>query len=168
MINIDYFIFQKINQYAGVWPVLDFIGVFLARFLFYFVILYLIVLLFKNWKNWAMVIKALLAAVIARFGVTELIRHFFPRPRPFMEYDVNLLLKHPNENSFPSGHASFLFALSFVIYSYNKKMGLIFFAASALISLARVFVGIHWPSDILAGALVGIFSGWFVTKILKK
>ena len=81
---------------------------------------------------------------------------------------MNLLLSHEATSSFPSGHAAFYFALSTIIYFYNKKAGLLFLFASFLISISRVFVGIHWPFDIFAGAIVGIFSGWIILKISKK
>jgi undecaprenyl-diphosphatase len=87
-------------------------------------------------------------------------------------------LSHSVSSSFPSGHAAFFFALSTVLLLYNKKFyprpkfwwgaGLFFFLASFLISIARVFVGIHWPSDILAGAAIGIFSGWLIILFSRK
>jgi len=55
-----------------------------------------------------------------------------------------------------------------VLFLYNKKFGYIFFIAAFLISLARVFGGIHYPLDILAGAIVGIFSGWLVERIYQR
>jgi len=115
-----------------------------------------------------MVISALSAAVFARFVIVEIIRYFLLRPRPFIENHINLLLDKLNEFSFPSGHAAFFFALSTVIYYQNKRIGLVFFVASLLISFSRIFVGVHWPTDILVGAIVGIFSGWLINKISKK
>ena len=86
-----------------------------------------------------------------------------------MANHINLLFSYnPAEPSFPSGHAAFYFAIATIVYFYNKKAGLGFFLASFLISISRVFVGIHWPADIMAGALVGIFSGWLIIKIAKK
>jgi len=99
--------------------------------------------------------------------IVELIRWIWQRPRPFVQNNVNLLLTH-NASAFPSGHAAFFFAVSTIVYFYNKKAGILFFIASFLICLARVFSGIHWPLDILAGAIVGVLSGWVVHKILKK
>jgi len=160
---LDYFIFQKINQLAGRWEFLDALGIFFAKYLGYFLIFFLFLFLFKNFKKyWPMAIQGFSAAILARLGFTELIRFLWPKPRPFIENHINLLLSHSTSSSFPSGHAAFFFALSTVIYSYNKKTGHLFFFASFLISISRVFVGIHWPSDILAGAVIGIFSGWLI------
>src|SRR3989344_1192804 len=83
-------------------------------------------------------------------------------------YIKSLIDYDPEKTAFPSGHASFYFALSTIIYGYNKKAGILFFIGSFLIVLARVFVGLHWPSDILAGAILGIIMGIILNKLFKK
>lgn len=163
---MDFLIFQKLNSFAGKYICLDSLAVFCAEYLGYILIAVLFLLLLKNSKKyWPIAIKGLGTALFARFVITELIRFLWQRPRPFIENQVNLLLSHEPTASFPSGHAAFFFALSAVIYFYNKKTGILFFIASFLISLSRVFCGIHWPSDILGGVIVGIFSAWFLHKL---
>ncbi len=163
--NLDILIFQQINGLAGKWVCLDSLGIFFAEYLQYILALF-VFLLFR--KNFRAIFLAFLAGVLAKFGVVGLIRLFCSRLRPFVENNVNLLIEKTDESSFPSGHAAFFFALSTIVYLYNKKAGIFFFIASFLISISRVFVGVHWPSDILAGALVGVFSGWLVAKIAKR
>ena len=162
---MNYFLFQKINGLAGQWAYADAAGIFFAKYLGY-VLIGLVFLLFFRKRE--VILSALLAAIVARLGMVELIRWLWERPRPFIENNVNLLLSHGIEPSFPSGHAAFYFALSTIVYFHNKKAGILFFVASFLIAVSRVFVGVHWPSDVLAGALIGIFSGWLVVKISKK
>ncbi len=168
--SFDFYLFQKLNQFAGISPYLDKVAIFFAEYLQYFVVFCLLLFLVKNLRrNLEMVIFAFAAAIFSRFIITEIIRYLFPRIRPFVENSVNLLIGYnTTESSFPSGHAAFFFALSMVVYFYNKKTGILFFIASFLISIFRVFVGIHWPFDIFAGAIVGIFSGWIILKISKK
>lgn len=167
---LDFSIFQWINNVAGknIW--LDSLAIFFAEYFQYVVVLLLFLILVINRRKYLrMVIAAISAAIFSRFIVSEIARFIFPRSRPFVDNNVNLVIFHSSgEPSFPSGHASFFFALSTVIYFYNKKTGLLFYVASFLISISRVFVGIHWPSDILAGAIVGIFSGWFINKLSKR
>jgi len=166
---MDLFLFHQINQYAGRWPLLDNISIFCAKYLEYFLLFFLFVFLLERAsKNWKVVLKALVSAIIARFLFVNFIRFLWQRPRPFVENSVNLLLNYSNEPSFPSGHAAFYFALSTVVFFYNKDAGALSFFLTLLICLARIFVGIHWPSDILAGAVIGIFSGWLVDKIFRK
>jgi undecaprenyl-diphosphatase len=167
--EIDFYVFQQINQLAGKNIYLDALGIFFAKYLGYILAAILFCCLIRDSKKyWKMLVKGFGAAILARFGITELIRFLWERPRPFVENNINLLFSHSTTSSFPSGHAAFFFALSTVVYFYNKKAGFLFFLASFLISISRVFSGIHWPSDVLVGALIGIFSGWLVMKIFKK
>lgn len=178
---MDLFLFQQLNQFANKYIWLDKLAIFFAKYLGYFLIFFLFLFLVKNFKRyWPMVLKAVGAAILARLVITEIIRWFWERPRPFVSHEVNLLLPHELTGSFPSGHAAFYFAIATVVFLYLKKVypassrrlwcgvGIFFFLASFLISIARVFCGIHWPSDILGGLVIGIFSGWFINKIFRK
>ena len=190
--NLDLLTFNWINGLAGKWGFLDFVGVFWAKYFEYFLLFSLIIFLLLypvklsrkagyrfalqigfnrvNFKKyWRMVAEALVAAIFVRFALVEIIRRVWFRPRPFINNHVNLLIPYNSyEPTFPSGHASFYFALSTIIYGYNKKAGILFYIASFLISISRVFVGVHWPSDILAGAVLGIIMGLILNKVFKK
>lgn len=167
--SLDTGIFNRVNSLAGKYLWLDTIAIFFAQYLGYFLIFFLFLFLAKNFKKYrSMIVRVFGAVILARLVITETIRYFFPIFRPFLENNVNLLLNYPATASFPSGHAAFYFSLATVIYFYNKKAGFLFFFASFLISISRVFIGIHWPSDILAGLFVGIFSGWLVIKLTLK
>jgi undecaprenyl-diphosphatase len=166
----DLYFFQLVNQFAGKWLWLDNLAVFFARYFEFVLIFFLLLFLVKNFKKyWLIVIQAAAAAILARLIIVEFIRWLWPRTRPFVENSVNLLFNYnPEIPSFPSGHAAFYFAIAAIVYFYNKKIGILFFIAAFLISLARVFAGVHWPSDIIAGALVGIFSGWLIILFFRK
>lgn len=172
--NLDYYLFQQINSFAGHWVCLDSVAIFFAAYFQYLLAGALLVFLFlgktreEKIKNYRLVGLAFLAALVARFGLGEIIKRLVNRPRPFEIYPVHQLLPYDPGLSFPSGHAMFFFGLSMAIYLYNKKLGWIFFVGSALISTTRVFAGVHYPSDILGGAAVGIFGGWLVVKIFNK
>lgn len=163
--NLDILIFQQINGLAGKSALLDYVGIFFARYFEYLLVVFALFLLRKKIRVF---FQAFLAAVLARFGIVELIRLFWFRSRPFVENNVNLLINHAPTPSFPSGHAAFYFGLSTVVYFYNKKAGILFLIASLFISIARVFVGVHWPSDILGGAVVGISVGWVIAKLSRR
>lgn len=120
-------------------------------------------------KNWEMVLIALAAGVVARFGVTELFRAFYDRPRPFEVLpDLHQLVSHNGGGSFPSGHAAFFFALAAVVGRYYPKTSVLFYAAAFSLTVSRVVAGIHWPSDILGGAVVGIAVGLLTHSIYRK
>ncbi len=172
----DLKIFEAINGLANHSKILDALGIFLAEYLPYLLILLLLSFLFwpkkDRIKNRAMVLVSIIAALIAKFVVKEIILLFYTCPRPYVDLPLThkLISASPAQNleSFPSGHTILFFALSTVIYSFNKKLGIFFFICSTLMGTARIFVGVHWPSDILAGAVLGIIVGvttnWLYTK----
>ena len=167
---MDFYLFQQINQFADKWAWLDNLGIFLAEYSGYFLMLILLSFLFlgNKKKHRIMVVEAFFAAILARMVITSIIRFIYPRPRPFIAHQVNLILEHSAEGSFPSGHTAFFFAISAIVYFFNKKAGISFFIISFLMGIARVFVGIHYLGDILAGIFVGVFSAWLINKYLKK
>ena len=120
-------------------------------------------------RNIRVCFESLAAGLAARFIVTELIRFFYSRPRPFeVLADVNILLYREGGGSFPSGHATFFFALAAGIAFHYPRVGVLFFAVALVISFARVAAGVHWPSDILGGAMIGIATGFLVHAIIKR
>ncbi len=120
-----------------------------------------------------MLVVAFGSAIISRFIFVNIIRYFYYHPRPFLVLsDTVQLTDHEMVSSFPSGHASFYFALATGVYLYNKKAGYIYFVLAGFMGLARVFVGVHWPLDIMAGALLGILVSlggrWVYGKSFHK
>lgn len=165
---MDIYLFNLINQFALKCFWLDALAIFLAEYLQYSLLFSLsLFLVIRFRKYFKMVIETVVSAIFARFVIVELIRWIWQRPRPFVHNNVNLLLAHDTP-AFPSGHAALFFAVSTIVYIYNKKAGIVFFIFSFLICLARVFAGIHWPLDILAGVVVGVFSGYLIHRISKK
>jgi undecaprenyl-diphosphatase len=172
----DLIIFNFINGYANHSKMVDMVGIFLAEYLPYALGIFLLLFLF--WpkrdiiKNRAMVIVAIIAGLIARFGVKTIILLFYGRARPYIALPSahKLIATIPSDNfqSFPSGHTIFFFALSTVIYQFNKKLGVFFFICSTLIGIARVFAGVHWPSDIIGGLILGVLVGGIMNQVYVK
>lgn len=163
-------IFNAIHDLAGQSRLLDFLGVFFADYSGYVLILAAVVIIAmeNDWrKRFLNASLAALSLIISRGLITEIIRVFYNRPRPFLALGFDPLVAQINHGAFPSGHAAFYFALAGVIWLLDRSWGRRFFFAAFLIGLARIFVGVHWPSDILGGALVGVASVWFARSILK-
>lgn len=146
---------------------MDYIVIFSAKYLGYVLLAVFLFLFWRN-KNKNFFFIPLISALVSRFVFTEIIRFFYFRPRPFVEQGISSLIEHAPSASFPSGHAAFFFALSAGIYSFNKKNGYWFFAASMIIGLARVFAGVHYFTDVLGGLVIGLFSFWLVSFISKR
>jgi len=163
---MDLYLFNLINQYAGKLICLDSLAIFFAKYFEYVLLLSLFIFLAIGFKKyWKMVIESLVSAVLARLVIVNIIRLLWFRPRPFIDNAVNLLIEYPDKAAFPSGHAAFYFALSTIIFLYNKKIGILFYIGSSLIVISRVFIGIHWPTDILAGIIVGVLSALLIKKV---
>ncbi len=169
--SLDVSLLYLLNSLAGQSPALDVLIIFFASYLAYVVILlfliFLLVLPYARKEKVEIFIVALLGSFIARFGVTEALRHFIHRPRPYLTLSVHNLFTD-TAWSFPSGHATFFFALAMAVYLYHKRWGTAFFALAALISLGRVAAGVHYPSDIIAGAIIAICTGYFVYFVAER
>lgn len=102
------------------------------------------------------VYTAVLTAVLSLVAVM-IIQQFYVHQRPFVvRSDVVLLVKHSADASFPSEHAAVAFALAAGVAVYRFRLGLVLLALAVLIAFARVYVGIHYPGDVLGGAAIGI------------
>ena len=99
----------------------------------------------------------------------------FSRPRPFVvnEAIVTLISKPSPFRSFPSGHSGGSFAAMFALYKWvPKKVGIPALVLAALVALSRLYVGVHYPTDILAGCVIGfmcsVWANHVVRMYLKK
>jgi undecaprenyl-diphosphatase len=163
-------LFNYVHQFAGRNPILDGVGLFFADYLIYFLVLgFLFLVLMETGPRRKLYLFAegALAVILARGIVTELIRHFYYNPRPFEAYGFTPLISESGA-SFPSGHMTFLFALALVIWYANRKWGSIYFVLSALVGLARIYAGVHWPYDVLGGIVIGLVCALIVHLLLRR
>ncbi|PIN86210.1 undecaprenyl-diphosphatase [Candidatus Woesearchaeota archaeon CG10_big_fil_rev_8_21_14_0_10_44_13] len=159
---LDYYLFSLMNQYAGSSPYITKTFVFFAEYLIVIFILFFII----EFKNVKAVSNAIFSSVVAA-SINEAISLFYFRPRPFVANNVNLLIDHLRTASFPSTHAAVSFALATSVFIYNRKAGVFAYMIAAVIALSRVFVGVHYPSDVLVGAAIGTCAA-FMTNIFVR
>ena len=102
-------------------------------------------------------------------AVVWLINSLWDRPRPFLDHpdELNLLFYSPTDPSFPANPVAIGFAVAMAAWTLNRKFGLWLFAAASLYGFSRVYVGVFYPTDIVAGALVGIAVYGF-TSYLRR
>ena len=168
---IDTTVFEFIDGLSGKFTALDYAGIFFAR-VFPLLILgaFLVFLILEpDWKvRFRKFALALLAVILSRWIIVEAIQFFYHRVRPPVALNFESLIPVPTSPSFPSGHAAIFFALGAAVFLLNRRWGLWFLFAACLMGVARIFVGVHYPSDILAGAIIGIFSALVLEKFFPS
>jgi undecaprenyl-diphosphatase len=145
----------SINEYGVVWLVL--LGALAA--------------LGGKTGRWAAL--AGLAAMVVGLAFSEVLKSIVMQPRPFVSLtDVRLLVSPPGSYSFPSVNATYAFAaFSGTSLTARRLLGRLpvwgwgFLALAVAASYSRVYVGVHYPSDVLSGAIIGLSFGWLVTSI---
>jgi len=111
-----------------------------------------------------------LAALLLTTIIGEVVlKNILQRPRPFVQYpSIQLLIPKPPSFSFPSGHTGSSFAAATVIARNLKKAALPAFALAAAIAFSRLYLMVHYPSDILGGILIGTVCAICAETLLKK
>ncbi len=107
--------------------------------------------------------RVVVAAVVAAAGallVGALVRALHPEARPFVaDPNTRLLVTHAADSSLPSDHALVSFGVAGAVLWWRRLAGAALVVIGALIGVARIYVGVHWPVDIAAGALIGLGVG---------
>lgn len=179
MHNINEQLFLVISGYAGISATLD--------SFFLFVTTPLMFIIASIATVWAVMVRPLRAhdpevrlralrdavffvvSCLFVWAIVELIKGTvaFPRPHQYF-YGVRTLLVYGDFDSFPSLHAAFSFALASIIYTQQKTLGILLFIGALLVSFSRVFVGVHFPIDVIVGAVIGGVVPWVLRSITAR
>ena len=124
----------------------------------------IIMLLFHRTRATGIVL--LVTLIFAFFTSDVLIKHFVNRPRPFtLNTDIILLINTPSGSSFPSTHSCLAAAATTVIFKKNKIFGLISAILTVCIAFSRIYLYVHYPTDVFCGLILGILCAlitlWF-------
>lgn len=168
--SFDLLLFQTLHNLADKNKLFDKLIIFLAHYLPYILAILAVILLFVKVKETTKRLYILsvftLSAIISRGLITEIIRFFHYRLRPFMALHFTPLVNHDLSGAFPSGHMTFYFVLALSFFLLSRKWGWFAVISVTLTGLARIIAGVHWPSDILGGILIAIISYFLVKKLL--
>jgi undecaprenyl-diphosphatase len=121
--------------------------------------------------RWAALVG--LAALVLGLASSEVLKSFVMQPRPFISLpDARLLVSPPSSYSFPSVNVTYAFAASSGALLMARRLlghlpvwGWGFLALAAIVSYSRVYVGVHYPGDVLGGAILGLSIGWLVASL---
>jgi membrane-associated phospholipid phosphatase len=101
-------------------------------------------------------VRSVAVAIVAAALAAELIKRVARRARPD---HLPLLVRHQRTGSFPSGHAATAAAAACALFIAAPHLAAVWIAMAALMAASRVYVGVHWPTDVLAGAGLGLLVG---------
>ncbi len=153
--SLDYTLFRSINGLVHSSHVLDLVMVAVAK---YSPEVYALALaaLWLTWKrkNQRGALLAGVSALLA-LGFGQVIGHAFPRLRPYLAHAVTTLITHSPDTSLPSDHTTLAFAVAVGLWPVNRRASAALLIFGSLVAFARVFVGAHYPGDVLGGAMLG-------------
>lgn len=163
---MDYALFRLINGLAGRWPLLDeFMRFWATDYMAPTIAMSAVVLLwFSGQLERERQILLALGSVVVTNLVVKAMNLVYFRPRPFTDHDVTLLFYHPSDSSFPANSAATLWSLAWAMWTFDRRVGAFFLTLATLMSFSRVYVGVHYPLDVVGGALIGILCARWVIK----
>ena len=141
----------------------------LARHGEFWILLALILVCFKKTRKAGVAMGIAMACgyLIGNMGMKSL----FARTRPYDMVEVELLVKKLHDFSFPSGHTLVSFEAATALWFYHRKWGVAALVLATLIGLSRLYLFVHYPTDVLAGAVLGIGIGlaacWVANRLLQ-
>ncbi len=150
-----------------------YLGVFFYFFSAYGVLISVLSSIYLIWQKR---VNALICSTIAS-GIAIIldiaISLFWNRPRPFISHPDLVLPSNFNlsvqSSSFPSSHTYIAFAIATSVLLYgHKRLGTLLFIVALLVAISRIGVGLHYPSDVIGGALLGVASGIFAYLFVHK
>ncbi len=130
------------------------------------------ILLLLNKKTRNIGIVTLIALFLSAIFVEVLLKNIIQRPRPFIAFpSFHILVSKPNSFSFPSGHTASSFAVGYVLVNYFKKFSLLIWLVAILIAFSRLYLALHFPSDLIGGVVLGLICGklslYFYNQCIK-
>lgn len=167
MQQLNYTIFEAINATEESHPALLAFGEFAAVYLIYLVPTILVVGWLVGDDRLRRILLEAFVAILVGLGISAVIGWVWPHPRPFVAGVGNTFIEYDATPSFPSNHAGIMLtmACSFVLHPRTRRMGAAFLAVSLTVVWARMYIGVHWPMDmvgaiVLSAAVAGAVAHW--------
>lgn len=168
--------------YAYDWQILLFIQDHLRNGLFDFIVpiytslcdggilwiaIAIVMLPFKKYRKCGILILA--ALLLNHIICNEILKDLVARPRPYtLRTDYTPLVEPLKSFSFPSGHSATSSAAAFVIFLHHKKLGIVSIVLAVLMCLSRLYIFVHFPTDVFFGFVLGMICAYTVCLIQKK
>ena len=156
---MNYHLFRTINDWSGNGFLDDLMKVVAKDAIFGVFAAFLVLLAFRLRERDPLPVLFSLGALAATFGFAKLASMWHGEARPWQTHEVHQLIAGGSGNSFPSEHATAAFGVAFVTLLFlSRSWGLLLTVAALAIGFSRVYVGVHYPGDIAAGALAAVLG----------
>jgi len=128
----------------------------------------LALLLSVLWRRWGVLFMTLFAVAVSDWLAMGL-KALVDRPRPPLRYvEPKVLVPLPNDASFPSGHAATSFAAATILSFASPRLAPIFYLLATAVAFSRVYVGVHYPLDVIGGAALGTLVALGVRYVVRR
>jgi len=160
-------LYIKYNMHGSILDKVMVISTYLGNYGIIWIIIAALLMISKNHRKIGfMAIAALILSTILGDGI---LKHVVGRIRPSANIPaVNLLIVKPLSYSFPSGHTTSSFAVAGVLAKYFKEYAFEFISLASLISFSRLYLNVHYPTDILAGIVLGLICSGIIIYLFNK
>jgi undecaprenyl-diphosphatase len=157
---MNYRLFELINAWAGRADSVDDVMEFAANRLIYAVFLVAAVLAARSLRRGRIrPVAELGVASAVGFAGALVLSHLNRQVRPFQSHQVHQLIAHDPGVSLPSDHATAAFTIAFAVFAFlSRRWGVALVVLAAAVGVARIWVGVHYPGDIGAGAVIGLLA----------
>ena len=138
--------------------ILDDFMVFSTNYLIYLSLLGIFLIAFKGNIKERKALLLILFSLPLAILLIKVIHIFINEPRPFVTFNFTPLADNRMDLSFPSRHATIMAVIAFAYTYFKSKWSILFLALTALVGVSRIYVGVHYPIDVLGGFLLGIIA----------
>jgi membrane-associated phospholipid phosphatase len=118
-------------------------------------------------RKWKLASGSALGAAALALIVNQIVHAIWDRPRPYEDHAISHPWSSSTDASFPSDHASASIAIAVAVFMFDRLVGGLFLVAAGLIAIGRIFVGAHYPADVVASLVVGLACAIVVVKVAR-
>ncbi|MCM3393114.1 undecaprenyl-diphosphatase [Cytobacillus oceanisediminis] len=167
--DIDYEWFSFINSKVHNYPFFDMIMILFAEYVQYAFVILILMLWLVNKKNYRVIAFQAIFAFTLAYSINRVIEQFIYRERPFVSHDIIQLVEHTANSSFPSDHATSAIVIAFTLWLSSYRYKHLWFLLAIMVAFSRIWVGVHYPLDVITGIfhglIIAVYTHYFLFKL---
>nr|WP_088327671.1 phosphatase PAP2 family protein [Bacillus cereus] len=165
---LDYKWFKFINNKVQQYPVIDNVMIIFAEYVQYAFGLLIILLWIKNKTNYRVIVFQTLLAIMLAYSINRIVEIFIYRERPFISHSIKQLVDHTANSSFPSDHATAAIVIATTLWLSAFPFKCFWFLLAIGVAFSRVWVGVHYPFDVIVGIVHGVLIALFTRYVVFR